>query len=744
MRLSEAKKRPQLSINELYQLNWFLGIVLAMLSSWTAFYLEQAVLGHVVFATVMMAFGFLRPQLLVGVPRLLWQSVPVFLVLLLALDLHLSSDPVPPLIRLNILLIFYRSLSFRRKREDLQLIVLCLFLVIIVGVRTLAMTFVLQIMLFTAVAMAFLFNITLMDAGREQIQPREVWRGFTWYRFSRKVWALCDTGSMLVAGITFGSVIVCSVLLFLLIPRFDIHNPLPFLGTAKASQTGFSESIRFGDVTNIRKDNRVALRVEVSSQETIPVDPYWRMLVLDEYKNAGFEVSRAVIHNTRSENKTLEIRYDDPLIDDPEPPEAKNTWTFYLEGGVARYLPLTGRFERIRFQEVRNVNYLVPFHVLGSAQANSNMLVYQVENMEFHGRIPDPDFGQYTLDYPFYPDMDLFFDLDYINYPSTTLALPVEWEDREYLEELAGEIGQGEELTHEEMAGRISDWLQSKHAYSMTWSLRGGSGDPVVRWLKTRSAGHCEAFAGAMILLCRSVGIPARVVTGFKGGSWNTYENYFMVRYSDAHAWVEIFDGKEDWVRFDPTPGSTASSSAPVESMATSVGAIDSSFAAYLDSIRMLWYRRIVNFDQSSQSDLIASIKNFGVNLNPREWIKDLKETMSAWMSSPWDKARWLDLLGMIVALGVFGFLVVFCLREDRMGLFAFMRRGGDPVRRRAGTYLQRVRVLAETTEVGNEVDAGFESIVFDLQRLRFGPVAGRSGTEEIFRRARGFLRRKR
>src|SRR5690606_22533608 len=145
--------------------------------------------------------------------------------------------------------------------------------------------------------------------------------------------------------------------------------------------------------------------------------------------------------------------------------------------------------------------------------------------------------------------------------------------------------------------------------------------------------GHCEAFAGAMVLLTRAAGIPSRAVTGFKGGTWNAFENYFMVRYSDAHAWVEIFNGEGDWVRFDPTPGATAvPGAAPVESMAASVAAVDSSFAAYLDSLRMLWYRRIVSFDQSSQFELLGAFKEMWANFQPKQWMADLKRFLQAWL----------------------------------------------------------------------------------------------------------------
>jgi hypothetical protein len=57
-----------------------------------------------------------------------------------------------------------------------------------------------------------------------------------------------------------------------------------------------------------------------------------------------------------------------------------------------------------------------------------------------------------------------------------------------------------------------------------------------------------------MVLMLRSQGIPARLVTGFLGGEQNPFEGYFVVRESNAHAWVEAFVPGEGWRIFDPTP----------------------------------------------------------------------------------------------------------------------------------------------------------------------------------------------
>jgi hypothetical protein len=57
-----------------------------------------------------------------------------------------------------------------------------------------------------------------------------------------------------------------------------------------------------------------------------------------------------------------------------------------------------------------------------------------------------------------------------------------------------------------------------------------------------------------MVLLLRSQGIPARLVTGFLGGEYNPFEGYYIVRDSNAHAWVEAYLPGEGWRTFDPTP----------------------------------------------------------------------------------------------------------------------------------------------------------------------------------------------
>jgi protein-glutamine gamma-glutamyltransferase len=65
--------------------------------------------------------------------------------------------------------------------------------------------------------------------------------------------------------------------------------------------------------------------------------------------------------------------------------------------------------------------------------------------------------------------------------------------------------------------------------------------------------GFCGHFASAFAMLMRAGGVPARVVTGYQGGEWNPIGGYLLIRRSDAHAWVEVWEDGRGWVRVDPT-----------------------------------------------------------------------------------------------------------------------------------------------------------------------------------------------
>ena len=80
--------------------------------------------------------------------------------------------------------------------------------------------------------------------------------------------------------------------------------------------------------------------------------------------------------------------------------------------------------------------------------------------------------------------------------------------------------------------------------------------DPLLNFLLHEKRGHCELFATAGALLCRTLDIPARIAYGWSGGRYFEAQNLFMFRAREAHAWTEIYLKDVGWVVFDTTPPS--------------------------------------------------------------------------------------------------------------------------------------------------------------------------------------------
>jgi transglutaminase-like putative cysteine protease len=108
---------------------------------------------------------------------------------------------------------------------------------------------------------------------------------------------------------------------------------------------------------------------------------------------------------------------------------------------------------------------------------------------------------------------------------------------------------------------RLLHWF---HEPFFRYSLQAPTGYPhgqgMADFLLHTHTGFCEYYAGGLALLLRLDGIPARVVTGYHGGEYNPVGNYWIVRQSMAHAWVQAWLPGQGWVRLDATPALTAPS----------------------------------------------------------------------------------------------------------------------------------------------------------------------------------------
>jgi transglutaminase-like putative cysteine protease len=119
---------------------------------------------------------------------------------------------------------------------------------------------------------------------------------------------------------------------------------------------------------------------------------------------------------------------------------------------------------------------------------------------------------------------------------------------------LANSVTQGHQGNEYDEVTTLVSYLQHTYRYSLQVGHVQPDVDPIDQFLFVDKFGYCEQFASAATLMLRSLGIPARLVTGYATGDYDPVLNQAIVREKDAHAWVEVWFPGDGWVPVDPTP----------------------------------------------------------------------------------------------------------------------------------------------------------------------------------------------
>jgi hypothetical protein len=142
-------------------------------------------------------------------------------------------------------------------------------------------------------------------------------------------------------------------------------------------------------------------------------------------------------------------------------------------------------------------------------------------------------------------------------------------------------------------AARIASYLKKGYTYSLKKEKMPVGSSSIEWFVFSGKRGRCEHFAAASAIMLRGCGIPARVVTGFLVDEYNTNGDYYIVRASDAHAWVEYWDGF--WRVLDATP--------PRKD-----GLFHRRPLQILDELRFRWYRWVIQFSLDDQIQFASKI----------------------------------------------------------------------------------------------------------------------------------------
>jgi transglutaminase-like putative cysteine protease len=121
------------------------------------------------------------------------------------------------------------------------------------------------------------------------------------------------------------------------------------------------------------------------------------------------------------------------------------------------------------------------------------------------------------------------------------------------LERLATAVA-GNAPTPYAAAAALETWFRSGGGFTYTNHPERFASPPLVGFVSRSRAGYCQQFAGAMALMLRYLGVPARVAVGFSSGAYDAKHGVWSVTDHDAHAWVEAWFTGYGWLPFDPTP----------------------------------------------------------------------------------------------------------------------------------------------------------------------------------------------
>ncbi|MHB0866653.1 MAG: transglutaminase family protein [Thermoleophilia bacterium] len=259
---------------------------------------------------------------------------------------------------------------------------------------------------------------------------------------------------------------------------------------------------------------------------------FYRGIVFDEYNGKGWEVR----NDETVEVATATAPFDLNLATTAIPKTRSGVESFYIEADLPNIIfsswkpgSLFFPADRIKVDAFGGLRSPFPLTDGTVYTVMTDKPVFAAETLRAYPRAKDaPAPEQYT------------------QLPDSGSLLEVE--------RLARQISQPYNNRYDRVQA-IQRYLKENYRYDLNIAPQNRDMDAVAYFLFEEKAGYCEHFASAMAVMSRSVGIPARVVTGYAGGEYNPFTGLWEIRQSDAHAWVEIYFGGQGWVPFDPTPG---------------------------------------------------------------------------------------------------------------------------------------------------------------------------------------------
>src|SRR5215217_5353507 len=269
--------------------------------------------------------------------------------------------------------------------------------------------------------------------------------------------------------------------------------------------------------------------MKVRSEEPVP----YRGVVFDDYNGKGCEISSDATETLTSDH----LRFDTFTATNTEPAEGPSR-------EVSQVFRIEEDSSNIIFGAYRPETIFFPTSSIKIDRYGSLRAPYQIPEGSAYSvisTVPNATPDQLRSASTAYPEevVDKY------------TQLPPDGLDR--TRELASRLTAGTSNPYDAVY-KMNEYLKTNYPYDLSIPPQDQDMDAVEYFLFEQKRGYCEQFSSSLAVMARSLGIPARVATGYAPGEYNPFTGYYDVRASDAHAWVEVYFPGYGWSTFDPTP----------------------------------------------------------------------------------------------------------------------------------------------------------------------------------------------
>lgn len=539
--------------------------------------------------------------------------------------LLLSRSFLAATVHLSLFAVVVRMFSLRRERDHVMLAILAFLMVLAAAVLTVDSVFLLFFAIFMLMAVATFVLMEMRRSGQIATIPARPSNDPHEHR--RLAFSLARVAPALMLMILAGAAAV-----FFVLPRMSAG----YLGAYSFGtdfSTGFSDRVQLGQIGQIQQSNAVVMHIQIDGDNVGRYDLRWRGVALANFDGRNWWNSREQFLLQRQGDGSFAV----PSFGTWRPP------TYGLQAADHESARPNVIQYRVLMEPIgTNVFFLAPWvrRVRGdyrTASTDSGAAVYDLDSQhaisryEAESDVSSPSAENLRTAEANYPPQ---VAPKYLQLPSVdSRILP-----------LAQKIT-ASASNNFDRAAALERYLKTRYGYTLQMS-RTPVRDPIANFLFERKQGHCEYFASSMAVMLRLLGVPSRVVNGFRSDEFNDLTGNYVVRAKDAHSWVEAYFPGYGWQAFDPTPDG-----------ASGVPQGWSRVALYVDAAASFWREWIVSYDASHQYVLsqTALTGTRGMWVEARAWAHRHYAALLTWARRSQTRlakspGRW-GAVGLIVAL---------------------------------------------------------------------------------------------